>query len=133
MLITGKVLDIVVSTKDNAYALALSAFNESHNLSMNAKESEIRSLKEINAGLSEALKYERARADALVDRLLQKEAHVAAVAPLAAHVAKHQDEAAVKKLNEIFESLNDVGEVPPPSRGAEGRAFEMAGGSAVAA
>lgn len=132
MIVTGRILDIVVRTKDDAHALALSAFHSAHDIALGAKEAEVRALKTQVDDLAGQLKYEKARGDALVDRLLQKDAHVAAVAPVAAHVAAHQDKEAVKKLNEIFESLNDVGQDPPP-RGAEGRAFDMAGGTAVAA
>lgn len=144
MFITERVLDIVVTTKDqafnatttangNAYALALSAFNGAHDLAISSKESEIRSLRAQVEDLTGQLKFEKARGDALVDRLLQKEAHVAAVAPLAAHVAKHQDDEAVKRLKVVFDQMGDMGDIPPPREMAEGRAFSMAGGSAVAA
>lgn len=135
MIFTGRVLDIIVSTKDNSFALALSAFNEAHSLVIGAKESEIRVLKLQVEDLAGQLKYEKSRGDALVDRLLQKEAHVAAVAPLAAHVARKQDEDAVagmSKIKVIFDELNSVSDSIPPPRG-EGRAFTMAGGTAVAA
>lgn len=129
MFITNKILDIVVSTKDQSYALALSAFNSAHDLAMGAAQSEIRALKLQVEDLVGQLKYERARADRLVDRLLERDARVAAVAPMAEHVAKHQDAEAVKVLDKIFHSINEVGQdVNIPT---EGRAFEMAGGSAV--
>lgn len=130
MLMSARVFDIVVKTKDDAYALALAAFNDSHALAISAKENEIRYLKEINNSLSDALKYERAKSDGLVDRLLVRDARVAAVSPAAVEIAKHKDVEAVKKLTEIFDQMNEMGDVPAPK---ETRAFEFpGGGSAVA-
>lgn len=119
MLITRGTLDIILAAKSEALDLI-----------MGSKESEIRALKVQIEDLVGQLRYERSRADTLVDRLLAKEAHVAAVAPQAAHIAQMREDEVVKKLKVVFDGLGDVGEMPPP-RG-EARAFDMAGGSAVA-
>lgn len=128
MFLTGKVFDIVVKTKDDAYALALAAFDASHHIAIGAKEVEIASLRKTIDQLSEQLSYERAKADGLVDRLLVRDAKVAAVAPAAVEVAKYKDEAAMKKLKEIFDDMNAMGAEVPAK---ENRAFDLAGGSAV--
>mgnify|MGYP001595874529 CR=1 FL=1 len=129
MFLTHKILDLVVKTKDDAYALALSAFDASHHIALGAKESEIRALKNEVSGLTEQLKYERLKSDGLVDRLLVRDAKVAAVAPAAIELAKHKDAEGVKKLKEVFDQLNDIAsDVPAPK---EARVFDMAGGSAL--
>lgn len=128
MFLTHKILDLVVKTKDDAHALVLSAFDSSYRLSLGAKEIEIEALTRLIADLGAQLKYERARADNLADRLLVRDAHVAAVSPAALETAKHKDEVAVKKLREVFDQLNDIAvEVPAKTH----RAFDLAGGSAV--
>jgi len=128
MFVTDRILDMIATTKDNSYALALSAFHDAHNLAIGAKGNEIISLQQRINELKEQLSYEKKRGDHLVDRLLQKEAHVAAVAPMAEHLVKHQDEEMVKKLKVVFDEINSVGqEVPTP----ESRVFEMAGGKAI--
>src|SRR3990167_8413395 len=101
MFLTYKILDLVVKTKDDAYAIALSAFDSSHRIALGAKETEIEALTRTIVDLTAQLKYERARADNLVDRLLVRDAQVAAVAPAAVEIAKHKDEVAVKKLKEV--------------------------------
>lgn len=128
MFITEKILDLVVKTKDEAHALALAAFNQSHEIAVGALRNEVVELKKINEALSAALRGERSRADGLVDRLLVRDAKVAAVAPAAIAAATHVDEQTVARLREAFSGLADVGEVPPAS---EHRAFEIGGGSAV--
>lgn len=128
MLMTARVFDIVVKTKDDAYALALSAFNDSHALALSAVQNEIRYLKNDLENVKTQLKYEKARADNLVDRLLIKEAKVAAVSPMAIEAAKMHDEQAVKKLREVFDQLNDVAAEIPAK---ETRAFEFAGGGSA--
>ena len=128
MFITARVFDIVVKTKDDSYALALSAFNESHVLALAAKENEILYLKNDLEDLKTQLKYEKARADNLVDRLLIKEAKVAAVSPMALEAAKEKDEHAVKNLKIIFDQLNDVAAEIPAK---ETRAFDFAGGGSA--
>lgn len=128
MFLTGKILDLVVKTKDDAYALALSAFNESHQIAIGAKENEIRYLKTTLEEVRKKLDYERAKSDGLVDRLLVRDAQVAAVSPAAVELAKHKDVEAIKVLRDTFAGLNDIGEISAPK---EPRAFELAGGSAV--
>lgn len=128
MFITEKILDIVVKAKDEAHALALAAFDQSHRLAVGALGNEIASLKRENASLTEQLKYERARGDALVDRLLERDARVAAVAPAAVAAAAQKDVVVAEKLRKTFESLADVADIPPAR---EHRAFEIAGGSVV--
>lgn len=118
MFITNRILDLVVTTKDDCYAIALGA-----------KENEIRYLKDSIEELSAQLKYERSRADGLVDRLLVRDARVAAVSPAAIEIAKHKDEQAVSKLKAIFDDMNAMG-ADIPSK--DTRAFDLAGGSAVA-
>jgi cell division septum initiation protein DivIVA len=128
MFVTYRILEMIASTKDNAHALSLSAFHDAHNLAIGAKNNEIAALQQRIDELNQQLSYEKKRGDQLVDRLLQKEAHVAAVAPMAEHLVKHQDEEMVKKLKVVFDEINSVGqEVPTP----EPRVFEMAGGKAI--
>lgn len=128
MFMTSRVFGIVVKTKDDAYALALSAFDASHQLAIAAKENEIAALRKEVSGLAEQLRYERTKSDGLVDRLLVRDARVAAVAPAAVELAKHKDAEAVKKLSEIFDQMNEMGaEIPAKDT----RAFEFAGGGAA--
>ena len=117
MFVTDRVLDIIIKAKDQAYALAVASL-----------QNEISGLKRTANILEEKLRYESARADGLVDRLLVRDAHVAAVAPSAVAAAVHKDAEAVKKLTEIFDEMNSAG-VDSPAR--EQRAFDMAGGTAV--
>ena len=117
MFIPNRVFDLLVAAKDDSFRIAIGA-----------KECEIEVLARTISDLAEQLKYERARADSLVDRLLVRDARVAAVAPVALDVAKHKDAEAVKKLTEIFDSMNEMGDVIPAP---EARTFEMAGGKVV--
>jgi len=129
MFLTERILNLVVKAKDDAYAISLSAFDAAHGISMGAKEVEIEALTRVIADLAEQLKYERARADGLVDRLLVRDAKVASVSPSAIELAKYKDTQAVKKLGEIFESINEMGaEVPIKETGV----FEFAGGGSAA-
>lgn len=125
-----EILSIVVHAKDDAFQVALGAMGEAHKLVIEAKEVEVSILRKQVAELGEALRYERARADNLVDRLLVRDAKVAAVSPAAIEIAKAKDEETYKRLKETFEQLNDVGMAPVSVK--EPRAFEMAGGSVVA-
>ena len=128
MFVTDRVLDIIIKAKDDAHALAISALNSSHALSVGALSNEIVGLKCANGKLEEQLRYERSRADALVDRLLVRDAKVASVAPAAIAAAVHKDEQAVKKLKEVFDELN-LTAVDFPAQ--EHRSFDLAGGTAV--
>ena len=117
MFLTQRILDIVTGAKD-----------ESLGISMAAKQSEIDYLKKQVDLLQEQLKYERIRADGLVDRLLVKDAKVPPVTPEA---IAHTDPAVkehVNKLKEAFDNLGDVGEIPGDG---EVRAFEIGGGRAA--
>lgn len=117
MFIPNQAFNLLVAAKDDSFRIALGA-----------KECEIEVLTRTISDLAEQLKYERARADSLVDRLLVRDARVAAVAPVAIDIAKHKDSEAVKKLTEIFSSMNEMGaDVPAPQQ----RAFGIAGGTAV--
>ena len=131
MFVTSKILDLIVKTKDDAHALAISALIDAHRIALGCKEVEITALKNSIAQLTQQLSYERSRADGLVDRLLVRDAQVAAVSPAAIEIAKHKDEEAVKKLSEIFDQLNEVAAEPPTNK-VEPRAFDLAGGSVVA-
>lgn len=118
MFVTDRVLDIILKAKDDA-----------HNLSVACLQNEIAALAKHSASLEAQLKYERARADGLVDRLLVRDARVAAVAPSAIAAAVHKDAEAAKVIAKIFDELNSAGVEFPSS---EQRSFEMAGGVAVA-
>jgi hypothetical protein len=103
---------------------------EAYEVVLSAKQAEADMLRRQIADLMSREKYLQAKADNLVDRLLVRDAKVAAVAPMAIEVAKARDEETVKRLRETFEQLNDVG-ITPASAVKEPRAFELAGGSAV--
>ena len=131
MFLTQRILGLVAQTKDDAYAVALAALHQARELAVSAKQAEIARLDAQISDLKEELRYEKKRGDTLVDRLLQKEARIAAVAPVAEHVVKHQDAEAVKRLKVVFDEINSMdAHIPPVS---EGRAFEMAGGTKVEA
>lgn len=117
MFLTQGTFDLIVKTKDESYAIALGA-----------KQNEIISLNARLEVLGEEVRYERHRADGLVDRLLMRDANVAAVAPAAVAAAAERDKVAVERLKETFAGLGEVGEIPEPR---EPRAFDVAGGSAV--
>ncbi len=128
MFITDRVLDIILKAKDESYLLAVSAKDASHALAVASLQNEIIGLRRTATLLEEKLKYEAARADGLVDRLLVRDARVAAVAPSAVAAAVHKDAEAVKVFKEVFDELNKAGvDFPPP----EQRSFELAGGVAV--
>lgn len=112
--------------------LIVKAMNESFGLSISSKHNEIVSLNKLIDRLTEEVKYERARADSLVDRLLLRDAKVAAVAPAAIAAAAERDKVTVEKLKETFAGLAEVGEMPDPGAPGEPRAVEVAGGSVVA-
>lgn len=117
MFIPNRVFDILIN-----------ALDASHRIAIGAKECEIEVLTRTISDLAEQLKYEKARADGLVDRLLVRDARVAAVAPSAVAAAAYKDGEAVKKLTEIFSSMNEMGaDIPAPQQ----RTFEMAGGTVV--
>lgn len=120
MFITDRVLNIILKAKDEAFALAIAA-----------KDHEIEVFKAANSRLIEELNYERAKADGLVDRLLVRDAKVAAVAPAAIEAGKLKDAVAVQRFKEVeklFDSLGDIGgEVPAP----DARTFTIAGGNVV--
>lgn len=117
MFLTRGTFDLIVKTKDESYAIALGA-----------KQNEIIALNARLEVLAEEVHYERHRADGLVDRLLMRDAKVAAVAPAAVAAAAERDKVAVERLKETFAGLAEVGEIPEPK---EPRAFDVAGGSAV--
>ena len=128
MFVTDRVLDIILKAKDESYLLAVSAKDASHALAVASLQNEIVGLKRTATTLEEQLKYERARADGLVDRLLVRDARVAAVAPSAVAAAVYKDEKAAEQLKKIFDEINMVG-VDFPAK--EQRAFDMAGGTAI--
>lgn len=129
MFITQKILDLVVKTKDESFALSINAVDIAHRLAVGAQANEIVALKNTVDDLRGQLKYERARGDGLVDRLLVRDARVAAVAPAAVAAAVYKDEQAAQKLKVIFDEINSAG-VDFPSH--DNRVVEMAGGKAVA-
>lgn len=134
MFLPQRVLDVLISTKEQAFDVSVKSLRDAYELALGAKESEVAALKRQVEDLEQRLKYERSRADALVDRLLVRDAKVLAVAPAAVEAARQKDEVAVKRLTEAFEQLNGVGEIPPAVMGAEPRKVEFAGkGAAVAA
>lgn len=112
--------------------MIVKAMNESFGLSLSSKHNETVMLSALIDRLTEEVKYERARADSLVDRLLLRDAKVAAVAPAAIAAAAERDKVAVEKLKETFAGLAEVGEMPDPTAPGEPRAIEVAGGSVVA-
>jgi len=118
------------SVDHESYQIALGAMREAYEVVLSAKQAEADMLRRQIADLMSREKYLQAKADNLVDRLLVRDAKVAAVAPMAIEVAKARDEETVKRLRETFEQLNDVG-ITPASAVKEPRAFELAGGSAV--
>ena len=128
MFVTDRVLDIILQAKDESYLLAVAAKDSAHALAVASLQNELLGLKRTATILEEQIRYERARADGLVDRLLVRDARVAAVAPSAVAAAVHKDAEAVKKLDKIFDEINSAGvDFAPP----EQRSFEMAGGVAV--
>lgn len=121
MFLTHRTHDLIVKAKDESFSLSLAS-----------KQNEVVMLKSLIERLTEEVKYERARADSLVDRLLLRDAKVAAVAPAAIAAAAERDKVAVEKLKETFAGLAEVGEMPDPGAPGEPRAVEVAGGSVVA-
>lgn len=140
MFVTDRVLDIILKAKDEAHSLAyrsvaescelvVSAERNAHTIAVASLQNEINGLRRTATLLEEKLKYESARADGLVDRLLVRDANVAAVAPSAIATAVHKDAEAVKKITAIFDEMNAAG-VDFPEK--EQRAFDVAGGTAIA-
>lgn len=131
MFITDRVLNIILAAKDEGFRHSVTAQEWAFTLAIAAKDHEIEVFKTANEKLIEELRYEKARADGLVDRLLVRDAKVLAVSPQAVEAGKLKDAASVERLKEVsklFDSLGDIGgEVPAP----DARTFTMAGGSAV--
>ena len=128
MFVTDRVLDIILKAKNDAHAAVMCALHSSHDLARASLSNEIVGLTRRIEGLEAQLKYERARADGLVDRLLVRDARVAAVAPSAVAAAVRKDAEAAKVIAKIFDELNSAGQEFP---GPEQRSFEIAGGVAV--
>ena len=124
MFVTDRVLDIILKAKDDT----LVAHTDAHALAVASLQNEIIGLKRTATILEEKLKYESARADGLVDRLLVRDARVAAVAPTAVAAATYRDEKAAEQLKKVFDEINSAG-VDFPVK--EQRSFEIAGGVAV--
>lgn len=128
MFVTDRVLDIILKAKDESFLLTISSKDESHALAVASLQNEIIGLKQMAIILEEKLKYESARADGLVDRLLVRDARVAAVSPSAVAAAVHKDAKGAEVLRKIFDEINSAGvDFPAP----EQRSFEIAGGVAV--
>lgn len=128
MFITDRVLDIILKAKDESYLLAVSAKDASHALAVASLQNENLGLKRTATILEEQVRYERSRADALVDRLLVRDAKVASVAPAAVAAAAHKDAKAAEQLKKIFDEINLAG-VESPS--TEQRSIDIAGGTIV--
>lgn len=128
MLIARQNLDLILKAHDRAFETSIQALGDARDLVVAAKQCEIDRLQARVDALEKALAYERARADALVDRLLVRDAKVAAVALAAVAAATEKDLAMGKTRNaiqEVFDKLADLGEPPAPG---EPRAFDFAGG-----
>lgn len=128
MLLSRASVDLIVAAKDAAFETAVRVLGESRELVLAAKQCEVDALKAALSTAEAALKYERSRADALVDRLLVRDAKVAAVAPAAVAAATEHDVLEGKKravISEIFDHLAETGAEPPAG---EPRAFDFAGG-----
>src|ERR1035437_3306001 len=109
MFVTDRVLDIILKAKEDSFEISITALDVAHTLAVASLQNEIIGLKRTATLLEEKLKYERARADGLVDRLLVRDARVAAVAPSAVAAAVHKDAEGAKKLAAIFDEMNSVG------------------------
>ena len=111
-------LDVIVKTKDEALVIIVAA-----------KQSEINSAHDEIDRLREELEYERHRADALVDRLLVRDARVAAVAPAALAAAAQMDKETLARAKAVADVMNEpAGAIPSEFNPAAGpRAFEFAG------
>lgn len=108
-------------------ARALDAMQTGYETGMEAKCSEVGMLRgELEKALEQA-RYERQRADALVDRLLERDARVAAVAPEARALADAKTVQSVKTVEKLFDEINLAGE-DLPDRIAEPQITEFAGG-----
>lgn len=118
-----RLLDIHRNLADKTVA----AYAEAFNVSLSAKQDEVAILKRQIADIEEQVRYQTARADALVDRLLLRDAKVYPVQPIAAEQAKKQQEAAIKALSEIGDQLAQVGEDEPGT--LEPREHVFAGGA----
>lgn len=134
MFITDRVLDIILKAKDESFKFSVTAQEWAFTLAIAAKDHEIEVFKTANEKLIEELKYEKARADALVDRLLVRDAKTFAVSPQAVEAGKLKDSVSVEKLktiDKLFNELNDVGSDFPSESTTDPRSFSIAGGSAV--
>ena len=129
MFFSRKTLDLVVEARDRAFEAAVKVLGEARDLIVAAKQAEIDSLRDRVSRLEDDVRYERARADALVDRLLVRDAKVAAVAPAAIAAAAEMDVENAKKrdvIQQAFDQLTETaGDIPAPT---ELRAHEFAGG-----
>lgn len=106
-------LDKLIETQKELTEQALSSYIESFKLALSAKETEVAFLKRQIADLQQSIRYESKRADALVDRLLIRDAKVFPVQPLAEEQAKKEQEAVFAKLQEVMDEVNMTGEDVP--------------------
>lgn len=129
MFISRTALNLIVASKDEAFRSAVDATAQARELVLAAKQAEIDFLKSHIAKLERAVQYEKTRADTLVDRLLVRDAKVAAVAPAAVAAAVEKDVKTAARRDEVqrvFDEVASVGADPVPP--AEPRAFDFAGG-----
>lgn len=129
MLISRTALDLIVAAKDAAFRASVEATAQARDVLLAAKQAEIDFLKSHITKLERAIQYEKTRADALVDRLLVRDAKVAAVAPVAVAAAVEKDTKTAQRRDEVqrvFDEVASVGADPTPP--AEPRAFDFAGG-----
>lgn len=129
MLYWRSTLNLVVEARDQAFQVTVKALGEVRELVVAAKQAEIDALRAQISRLEKDLAYEKSRGDALVDRLLVRDAHVAAVAPVAVAAAAERDVETAKKRSQVqavFDELATIGDLPPAR--PEARAFEFPGG-----
>lgn len=121
-------VDLILEAHTNSFTTAVKALGESRELVVAAMQNEIDSLKSRIELLEQDLSYERKRADTLVDRLLVRDARVAAVAPAAIAAATEHDILEGKKRPEILKIFDEVAQVGEGANPHEPRGFDFAGG-----
>ena len=115
-------LDRMLCASDRGYEVAVAALKEAHQIALQALSTENIVLRKIVHDQHEELNLEKARNQALVDRLLVRDAKVFPVQPIAQEAVKAMEADRVritKVLDDVFAQTNTVGEdIPEKPQGA---------------
>lgn len=113
MIVANWIVEKLIDAKDEAHLQAVTVILDAQKVQLASRDREIAFLNQHIADLKQYGQYEKARADAAIDRLLVRDAKVFPVAPAATaamEAAKKESQILKSKVETIFESINGAGE-----------------------